>query len=630
MSQPLETGPQPRRLNPWHFALMACFLLAALLGTRFLYDSDLGYHLKGGQWIIQHHQVPDKDTYTYTVSGHDYLDIQWLYQVLLYTAYQWGGYALLSALTAGFVLLLIFLTWKRLRLTDAPLWMCVILLALVLLGIENRFLTRPETLSCILLSLTLWILESRARGGKDRLYLLPAIFALWANLEGLFAVGWAVVGIFILGWLFRPGGVKPKTILYCLLTVPVCLLNPYGWRGLVFPFTLLMTIDSGVFHQAIREFHSPWEFGSEPWSAPATFLLIYKLFSLLLLSALLATGRSRKIHEWLLVAAFFTLSCAAMRNIQLYLLVCAPLAATCWKEFRWDGLRKFQGAVLGRPLAAWALGLILLGLGLRVVTGAYYISERRPERFGLGLKQDFAQAVDFLNRNRLDGRILNHLNAGGWLDWQGPQKTFMDGRLEVMGEKFLSELLKTKVAGNFHPLIDKYQPDILLFNPQETTTWLKDLQDMPDWRPVYLDGSSVIYLRRSYRDDLVGLDDGRILAASGIPGDTLDRAMEILGTPREGAIPAFWRGFVTAPVDPSGLNSMAIFCTFTGHLKAAETLNLEAVRQSRGRYLEFYFNLKYLYAATDQRDKEFLCEERIGRSIPDSTHYEISVPVGPR
>src|SRR5665213_2053870 len=92
-----------RRFDPWLYPLIACFLLAALFGTRILYDPDLGFHLKGGQWIVQNFLVPSKDTFTYTASDQDYLDIARLYQVLLYSFYKLGGYSLISLIDGGCV-----------------------------------------------------------------------------------------------------------------------------------------------------------------------------------------------------------------------------------------------------------------------------------------------------------------------------------------------------------------------------------------------------------------------------------------------------------------------------------------------------------------------------------------------
>lgn len=604
-----------RRVDPWVFPLVACFLLAALLGTRVLYDPDLGYHLKGGQWIVQNHLVPVKDTFTYTASGHDYLDIHWFYQVLLYVVYRVGGYSLISLANGGFVLILLFLTWKRFRLTNAPGWMCVPLLAMVLLGIEIRFYARPETISCILMSLTLWILESRLRGAKDRLVLLPILFIVWANIEGLFAVGWVIVGIYCIATLVQPGKADRKLLLYSALTIPACLINPYLYRGLIFPFTLLHTMSSSVFKNGIQEFQSPWALGGSFFAIPpsAHFLLIYKIFTLFFLLLMLATFRKRKIHEILLAVVFFGLSAMALRNDQLFMLSCGPILAACWKEVNWDGLRKFQDRILGRPFSAWLFTFILLGLCLRVANGAYFASDRRLERFGLGLRKDCIQAVEFLNRNHLDGKIINHLNAGGWLDWQGSQKTFIDGRLEVMGEGLFRELMESSSStGLLKPLLNKYQPDILFFSPLDGGIhWIQDLRGMTDWRPVYLDGNNVIYLHKGYANQITNLDYDKLLMDWGISKDILSQATSILGTPIHSTGYDFLQDFITPPVYPRWLLSMGIFSTFTNHFDVAEAFELEGVRQSQGRYPEFYINLRNLFAATNQYVAQFKCEERI-------------------
>ncbi len=601
-----------RRFDSWLYPMAACFLLAALFGTRILYDSDLGFHLKGGQWIVQNFRVPSKDTFTYTASDQDYLDIHWLYQVLLYSFYKLGGYSLISLIDGGCVVILLFLTWKRLRLTGAPRWMCVLLLTLVLLGIENRFWGRPETLSCILMSITLWILELRTKGQKNLLFLLPFIFIVWANIEGLFAVGWGIVGIYCIANFAQSRQPDNKLFLYSVLTVPACLMNPYFFRGLIFPFTLFNSVSSDVFRQAIEEFRSPWTMGGSLFAIHEPFLLFYKFFSFFILLLILATVRNRKIHEYLLVLVFFGLSVVALRNIQLFILVCAPLAATCWQEVKWEKLKKLQNVILNRPLTAWIFTVFLLGLCLRVATGAYYAADQRPDRFGLGLQTDCVQASEFLVRNHLDGKILNHFNVGGWLDWLAPQKTFIDGRLEVMGEGLFHELLVSSSPGMLWLLIHKYQPDILLFSPLDGgIQWIQDLQKMPDWRPVYLDGNNVIYLHKGYADQVPNLDYDRLLTEWGISRDILGQALPILQTAMTQGKFYFWEDFIHPPVYPRWFLSMGIFCTFTGHFDTAEAMELEGVRISRGRYLEFYYDLRGLFADTNRHDAEFLCTEHI-------------------
>src|SRR5581483_205240 len=96
-----RTDSNPSR-GPWLFPLLAAFLLAAFFGLHKINDSDLGCHLSSGQWILDHHAAPIFDPSNYTVPDHRYVDLEWLYQVLLVLGFKLGGYSLLSVV---FVLL---------------------------------------------------------------------------------------------------------------------------------------------------------------------------------------------------------------------------------------------------------------------------------------------------------------------------------------------------------------------------------------------------------------------------------------------------------------------------------------------------------------------------------------------
>ena len=160
------------RINAWFFTLLSCFFLIVVFSSRLNNDFDLGYHLKGGQWIIQNHAFPSLDTYTYTVSDHEYLDSHWLFQVSLYLIYGLGGYSLLSIVNIILIIFVFFVTFFRLQLTRVPLWICTVLLGTTVLASEIRFLTRPEILSWAFMSLTLLILELRVQRERD--FLLSA------------------------------------------------------------------------------------------------------------------------------------------------------------------------------------------------------------------------------------------------------------------------------------------------------------------------------------------------------------------------------------------------------------------------------------------------------------------------
>ncbi len=604
--------PKPFYLRPWVWALLSCFLLIVLLGSRLILDLDLGFHLKGGQWIIQNYCVPTQDTYTYTVSGNEYLDIHWLYQVLLYLLYIAGSYPLLSVFNITLIVSVFVITYIRTRLSGAPSYINVPLMILAVYICEHRFQIRPEILSWVFLGTLILILERHASGKRAPLYLLPVIQILWTNVEGLFVLGWAVMGIFIVSSWIHSRSWNWRLVGYCTLAFAGSLLNPYLFQGMAYPFANWGTMRSEVFSRNIVELMSPWV-NSEIQPMPDGPTLAYKLFSLLLLVMLLATLRRRKAHEILLAVAFFWLSAVAARNVPVFLLVCLPLVSSCWQALRWAKLKEIADSILSKSLPAWIVIILILGLCLKVVTNAFYMDSARQESFGWGIDRESQPvgAAKFLNDNHLDGRILNSLNSGGWLDWQGPQKVFMDGRLEVMGESFFDEYMRSQGSGGVLPLADKYQAVILFFNPEVSRQWVSDLRKTDDWRPVYLDGFNVIYLRKGYTPQVSELDDSKLMAEYGVKGTILAQATSLLRLPRHSSWDTFWEGFYKKIDYSPALYRIGTFFLLSKHPQAAEAFFLEAIRRSGGLYHEWYNNLGVLYYLTGRYSEARLSLQKV-------------------
>ncbi len=612
---PEHTSPSRFLKDPWFYPLLACLFLAVLFAVHPINDSDLGLHLKGGQWILENHRFPSTDTYTYTLSGRDYLDIHWLYQVVLYGLYRIRGYSLLILFHALLIAATGFLAFKRLRLIQAPFWICTLLLLTALLTCEIRFRVRPEVASWLLLSLTCWVLELRAEGKRDLLFLLPFLQALWVNIEGLFVLGWALMGIYLVSGFSTPRGLDKKLLRFSLIAAGSCVLNPNFLKGMAYPLSNFITLTNPAMHDSLKELQSPWLATPTLLSAPTLYLLLYKLFTLCLFGAMAATFRKRNLRDWLLALVFFGLSASAFRNIPLFLVACLPLAASCWMDLEWNWLRKGLNPFLSKAFPAGFFALVILLLGLRVVTGAYYVSDRRTDRFGLGL-DSLAQPVTacgFLVENRLDGKILNQLDGGGWLDWKGPQKTFIDGRFEVSGSAFYAEYLSASAPGGLAALADRYQADILFFSPLNSP-WVSQLASMPGWRPVYLDPCAVVCLRKGYRDDLPSLESGGLLNQNGVSASILGDAGALLQAPPASGFPL--DDFFKTVVFPDSLSNLGIFFATIGHPREAEACFLEAIRRSGGKYYDFYYNLGLLYGQQGRRDGWELCMSQVLKRDP--------------
>ncbi len=605
--------------DPWFWPLLSCFLLTALLAARFITDLDLGFHLRGGQWILQNHWVPLKDAYTYSVPDHEYLDIHWFYQVLLYLAYLAGGYSFLSLCNIILILTAFGLAWFRVRSNGTSSWMGVLLMGAAAWISEIRFQVRPEILSWVFLGLMIWVLEQKEAKRRNWLFLLPLIQILWGNVEGLFVLGWGVMGLFLISSVIHEGRIDRKMLKWSALALVVCLVNPYFLKGAIYPFSNWKILNSELFRPNIRELVSPWV-SAQNSPLPGGPVLVYKIYSFFLLFLLLATFKKRKAHELFLASVFFVLSAMANRNIPLFMLASLPAAAACWNDLQWTGLRKFQEKFLSSPWAAGVFTLLILAFGLRIVTGAYYADSRRSERFGLGVNDNSqpVRAAEFLAKNRLDGRILNTLNSGGWLDWKGPQKVFMDGRLEVMGDQLFGEYLVSQNPGGLDPLANQYQADILFINPSLFTHWIADLPNNRNWRRVYLDGFTAIYLRRGYASWVPEQEDAKFLEEREVPADIFNQSPELLRLPGVTAWKSFFEGFYRSADIPTGIFWTGSFLLLEGHLKAGEAFLLEAIRRSEGRYGELYYSLGLLYNSTKRYDEARLCMKRVLEDNPSN------------
>ena len=74
----------------WPLLFVSAFIFT--LSLRQLSDPDLGFHLKYGKWIVANEKVPVTDMSTYTVPTHPYIDLHWLFQVMLYGVFRLTGY----------------------------------------------------------------------------------------------------------------------------------------------------------------------------------------------------------------------------------------------------------------------------------------------------------------------------------------------------------------------------------------------------------------------------------------------------------------------------------------------------------------------------------------------------------
>ncbi|HPR65290.1 MAG TPA: tetratricopeptide repeat protein [Thermoanaerobaculia bacterium] len=576
-------------------ALILVFLMAALLSIREIGSPDIGFHLRVGESILSGHGWPANDTFTFTRTDQPYVDTSWGFQLLASSIYRLAGPEGLVLGNMVLVLLLFFLIHRTVTLYQPNPTISLLLLGLGVVASETRFKVRPEMVSYLLLALLLYILHRHSQGRKAPLFLLPVIFLLWINLHALFVLGWVVLVFMVAGgWLTRK---KPDRSLltWSALCFPVTLINPYGWKGVLFPFTLLMHFDrQGIFAESISELVSPFDFhyfSNLPFY-PFIPINFFRILVILSVFSLLPLLRRRQWTFLMLWAPFLYLSVKMVRNIPLFVIVCLPMVALGLSSW------SFRLKVLRKPAIRVAVPLILVvvlaGMNLRVITGAYYIGSRRHDRFGCRFNTLMlpVRASDYAKEAGFTGPMLNSLGYGGYLMWDLKIPVFIDGRLEVMGEDFY-RMYKSILSSptRREQIVEQYEIQWAVFSHAEDPDLLLSLFRDSQWRLVYVDGLSVIFLRSGWSAapemdrtlDSQSTGTGEPLRFTDLPGFGNQRA--------ESGLHHWLQGFFHHQSYPFEDYRMGFFHLTLGELYRAEQRFSRAISESKGAYWEPYYYL---------------------------------------
>ena len=195
------------------------FLAACLMPAQ----SDTWWQLRAGEWTWEAGRPMLRDEFTHTVEGQPWPNHEWLSNLLFFLVYKAGGLPLLTALCAAAVTLAWGLVF---RLTRGPVILRVALTGAGALLSSPAWCLRPQVLTLAMVAITLTLLVERRR-----LWLLPVLFVLWANLHGAVALGGVMV---FAAWLAHAALDRPALPRFTVIAF-LCLMataaTPLGLRS---------------------------------------------------------------------------------------------------------------------------------------------------------------------------------------------------------------------------------------------------------------------------------------------------------------------------------------------------------------------------------------------------------------
>ncbi len=503
--------PLMRRLVPSR----ADCLFVALLAWTFMFgkgwhvllgDGDTGWHIRAGEYILDHGTVPATDLFSFSRAGQAWYAWEWLSDVIFASLFRgWGlkGVVLVAgtALALAFAIAFRYAVWRG---ANGAVALAVILMAASASTIH--FLARPHVFSLLLVPVFLWMLErDRERPGAVLWCLVP-LAAVWTNLHGGFLIlivsVWLLAGVEL--WTgaarwragvpdWRPARRYGALAGLCSLAT---LANPFGWRLHAHVFAYMQ---SDWIRKAVEEFQSP-SFRSE---SMAQFELL--LFAGLCLTTVLI-GR-RQWYPALLVLFWAHAALGSARHIPVFVLAASPLLAVelsrmliGWsRPWRPGSVQATLRDVLvdfdrgNRGTSVWGPALVLC-LALVNPSGWWpqdfpdvkfpvHMVNRHPDYFGL----------------RTESRILAPDQWGDYLLFRfyPNQRVFIDGRSDFYGPEIGKQYVRIlNGLYGWDRLLDRYRIDTALIPPDWPLAEL--LKRDRAWRLVADDGLALLFVRARF------------------------------------------------------------------------------------------------------------------------------------
>ncbi len=469
MAGGLASIPLPRPSPTLNFALaaaLAAFALAALSPALFN-DGDTYWHIRAGEWILDHRAVPHQDIFSYTRAGAPWSPAEWLAQVMMALAFRaggWTGLHLLFGVAAGLAAGIVAGALRaRLALTAA-----LLVTVLGLACVSGSLLARPHLLALPLLAL--WTAELVRAREADRApgWWLLAAMPLWANLHGGFAFGLALAAALAVEAIIDGKGCGPmpwRWGAFVLAAAMSALLTPQGLDGLLFPLRLL----------GMSSLHHLGEWLPSDLSTITPFGI-----ALLALVGVLVTGKVRVPWPRAIILLGLVYLALAHQRHQLLFGVAGPLLLAPSLAVSWPRGAEPASPLIA-PLSAIALcGVALLRLSLPVARGDDAMSP--------------VTALAHVPVRLHALPVLNDYGFGGYLIWRGV-KPFIDSRADLYGDGFLADyaVLTAPDRNRLAAALAERKVRWTILAAGAPVT--KAMDTMPGWHRLYGDAIAVVHVR---------------------------------------------------------------------------------------------------------------------------------------
>ena len=463
-----------------------------------LKDCDTGYHIRAGEHIINNRSIPKYDMFSFLSPPIPWFAHEWLSEVIMAVIHKIFGLTGVVIFFSFLISIIYYILFKRLQALEGNILIVIIVTIFIIASSQMHWLARPHIFSMLFVLVWYCFLDMYQYDDKNILYLQLPFMLFWVNLHGGFIVGFILNGIYIIGnmvaFIYSTDPErhfhKKKVIFLVFITgacLVVSLINPYGYKILLFPFKLVTEkfIMNNIGEYLSPNFHLLWA-------------IPFEAFLLFLVTVLALSLKRLNLVELLLILLFLHMSLYSVRYIPLFGIIAAPIVT---KQFRqifenWKGkLPNFisKNAADFSEIDATTNDLVWPAIAVLIVI-LLALSGRLTHNFNHDEKP--IAASKFLEQEHIKGNMFNMDEFGDYIIYRNypSYKVFFDGRNDMYGVERFKEY--TKVV-NFEPgwekILKKYDIDWIIFASNSALS--RYLMQNKDWQIIYADKVANIFLK---------------------------------------------------------------------------------------------------------------------------------------
>jgi len=479
MEQDLSLYPQKKTKHNYSLIILLVCATIFMLAKTYS-DPDLWGHLQFGLDKMETRKIIRVDQYSYNSAGQDWINHEWLAEVLFAIAWLAGNAPGLVILKTAMGLLTIGIIYKHFISIQINYIVAALIVLLMGASLFTMFYLaiRPQIFTFLLLTIELLIIRMAEKGSYRWLWVMPVVTLLWVNMHGGFIAGIGILCIWLSIHIFYNKNTWKKSIPPIVLSLAALLINPYG-IGLI-TFLLETTL-------VPRPEISDWQ----PMMLFSVNGFMYCLTLGLSIGGLIFSSKQRKPALLLLFGVIAILPWVAKRHLSLFsiaaLILMGEHVASAWKKFYPDEKMRTTSSNLRNGLYI-LISIILISMTFSLNYWQIKIEESVFDVPGT--------AVSLLKQSDVSGNLATEFDWGEYIIWHlGPQiKVSLDGRRETVYTKTAYEqALKFMFGiGEWDAILKQYNTDIALVKMNSSAYNLLKLK--AGWIIVFEDSKSVLFL----------------------------------------------------------------------------------------------------------------------------------------